>query len=137
MDSQFPPEQDTSNYFDADTVMINGFSFCNRHGKEVCERCPTDNRYCNNETVNDMLLEKLSEEELTTKWKGDERDPFDISHKWVRYNGKPACTAHRLVGCNDCFNWGEQLYRGIHGGRKPRVSRLANKKNREKKDILS
>jgi hypothetical protein len=35
--------------------------------------------------------------------------------------------AHKTVGCEECFNWGEQLYRGIHGGRKPRVSRVQRK----------
>ncbi|KAL0083988.1 hypothetical protein J3Q64DRAFT_1638495 [Phycomyces blakesleeanus] len=136
MDSQFEKEEDTTNQFDSDTVTINKFIFCTRHGKEVCDKCPTDNRNCNNETIGDVL-ERLTKEERETKWKGDDRDPFVISHKWVRYNGKPACTAHREVGCNECFNWGEQIYKGIHGGRKPRVSRLANKKNRENKDVLS
>ncbi|KAI7869171.1 hypothetical protein BDF14DRAFT_1723307 [Spinellus fusiger] len=137
MDSQFPLEEDTNNYVDSYTVTINGFIFCTRHGKEVCDKCPIDNRSCNNMMVEEMLHDKLTEDELSTKWMGDERDPFTVSHKWVRLSGgKPGCIEHKEIACNQCFDWGNQLYRSIHGGRKPRVSRLSNKKNKEHKDTL-
>ncbi|KAL9541093.1 hypothetical protein PS6_010460 [Mucor atramentarius] len=114
MDSQFPVEEDFDNVVDSYSVTINGFIFCTRHGLEVCDKCPTDNRSSNNMAVEDMLHERLTEEEYNTKWKGDEREPFSIA-------------PHKKVACDECFNWGEQLYRGIHGGRKPRVSRLSRK----------
>ncbi|KAI8377791.1 uncharacterized protein BYT42DRAFT_571715 [Radiomyces spectabilis] len=136
MDSQFEPEQDFDNYYDGDTVTINGFIFCGRHGQEVCDKCPTDNRNCNNSTVEQMLHEKLTEEEFETKWKGDDREPFNVTRQWTRLsNGKPGCMAHKEVACKECFNWGDKLYRSIHGGRKPRVSRL-HKKDKQNKDVL-
>ncbi|KAL7310059.1 hypothetical protein PS15m_010864 [Mucor circinelloides] len=128
MDSQFPVEEDFDNVVDSYSVTINGFIFCTRHGLEVCDKCPTDNRSSNNMAVEDMLHERLTEEEYNTKWKGDEREPFSIARKWTRVSkDKPGCIAHKKVACDECFNWGEQLYRGIHGGRKPRVSRLSRK----------
>ncbi|KAG1540440.1 hypothetical protein G6F50_007755 [Rhizopus delemar] len=67
----------------------------------------------------------------------DEREPFSVAHKWTRVaKGKPGCMAHKTVACDECFNWGEQLYRGIHGGRKPRVSRI-QRKSRDNTDKLS
>ncbi|KAI8982258.1 hypothetical protein BDF20DRAFT_912443 [Mycotypha africana] len=131
MDSQFAPEEDYNNVVDSYSVTINGFMFCTRHGLEVCDKCPTDNRAANNMVVEDSLKERFTEDEYNTKWKGDEREPITVAHKWVRVGkGKPGCMAHKEVACKECFDWGEQLYRGVHGGRKPRVSRLKNKKEK-------
>ncbi|KAI8086311.1 uncharacterized protein BX664DRAFT_335498 [Halteromyces radiatus] len=128
MDSQFAPQQDVDNMVDSDNVTINGFMFCARHGLELCNKCPTDNRGANNMIVEDGLHEKLSEEEYNTKWQGDDREPFSVAHQWTRVsNGKPACMEHKEVGCKECFDWGEKLYRGIHGHRKQRQSRLHKK----------
>ncbi|KAI8070175.1 hypothetical protein BDF21DRAFT_425142 [Thamnidium elegans] len=128
MDDQYEIVEDHDNVVDSYSVTLNGFIFCTRHGLEVCEKCPTDNRSANNMMVEDMLQERLSEEEYASKWKGEDRDPFVITHKWTRLSkGKPGCIAHKAVACEECFNWGEKLYRGIHGGRKPRVSRLQRK----------
>ncbi|KAF7725886.1 hypothetical protein EC973_009218 [Apophysomyces ossiformis] len=136
MDSQFAQEEDSNNCVDSYSVTINGFIFCTRHGLEVCEKCPTDNRPSNNIMVEDMLHERLTEEEYTNKWKGDDREPFSVAHQWTRVSsGKPGCMAHKEIGCKECFDWGEKLYRGIHGGRKPRVSRL-HRKDKAHKDTL-
>ncbi|CAO3597486.1 unnamed protein product [Absidia cylindrospora] len=124
MDSQFAKEEDMDNTVDSYSVTLNGFIFCTRHGLEVCDKCPTDNRGANNMIVEDSLHERLSEEEYSTKWKGDDRDPFTVTHQWTRVSGgKPGCIQHKAVGCKECFDWGEKLYHGIHGGRKPRQSR--------------
>ncbi|KAI8644984.1 hypothetical protein BD408DRAFT_412460 [Parasitella parasitica] len=128
MDSQFSEQEDFDNVVDSYSVTINGFIFCTRHGLEVCDKCPTDNRSSNNMSVEDMLREKLTDEEYSTKWKGDEREPFSVTRKWTRVSkDKPGCIAHKKAACKECFDWGEQLYRGIHGGRKPRVSRVSRK----------
>jgi hypothetical protein len=138
MDSQFQPEEDFNNVVDSYSVTINGFIFCTRHGLEVCDKCPTDNRSANNMLVEDVLHEKLTEEEYNTKWKGDDREPFSVARKWVRVSkGKPGCIAHKEVACKECFDWSEQLYRGIHGGRKPRVSRLQRKSKDHTEDRLT
>ncbi|KAI8876089.1 hypothetical protein K501DRAFT_262741 [Backusella circina FSU 941] len=135
MDSQFAPEEDFNNTVDSYNVTLNGFIFCTRHGLEVCDKCPTDNVSANNMMVEDMLHEKLTEDEYSSKWKGDDRAPFTVTHKWVRVSqGKPGCMSHKTVGCEECFNWGEQLYRGIHGGRKPRVSRVQRKSRKASTD---
>ncbi|KAI8343704.1 hypothetical protein BC941DRAFT_448452 [Chlamydoabsidia padenii] len=118
MDSQFAPEEDMDNMIDSYCVTINGFIFCTRHGLEVCDKCPTDNRGANNMIVEETLHEKLSEGEFSS-WPGDEREPFSVTHQWTRVSsGK---------GCKECFDWGEKLYREIHGGRKPRHSRPHHK----------
>jgi hypothetical protein len=141
MNSQFEEidkKEDENNSLDAFSVTLNGFMFCTRHGLEVCERCPTDNRSYNNGMVDEMLHERLTEEEYKTKWKGDDREPLSVSHKWVKVNKTdPGCVAHKTVACKECFNWGEQLYRGIHGGRKPRVSRLQRKGKDRNQDRLT
>ncbi|SAM06088.1 hypothetical protein [Absidia glauca] len=123
MDSQFAPEEDMDNTVDSYSVTINGFIFCTRHGLEVCDKCPTDNRGANNMIVEESLHEKLSEEEYSS-WPGDDRPPFTVTHQWARVSGgKPGCIKHKEVGCKECFDWEEKLYRGIHGGRKPRHTR--------------
>jgi hypothetical protein len=128
MDSQFEQADDFDNTVDSYSVTINGFIFCTRHGLEVCDKCPTDNVSANNMIVEEMLREKLSQEEYSTKWKGDERTPLSVTHKWVRVSpGKPGCMAHKEKACKECFDWGDQLFRSVHGGRKPRVSRLKKK----------
>ncbi|ORX55003.1 hypothetical protein DM01DRAFT_1335297 [Hesseltinella vesiculosa] len=123
MESQFEPEVDHDNEVDSDTVTINGFMFCVRHGLELCPSCPTDNRGSNNMMVEDHLHEMLPEEEFETKWKGDDREPFSVSHMWTRVSGKPGCLEHKQVGCKECFNWEQRLYNDIHGGKKPRQTR--------------
>ncbi|KAI8978437.1 hypothetical protein BDB01DRAFT_799866 [Pilobolus umbonatus] len=128
MNSQFAPETDTNNSYDSEYITINGFIFCARHGLEVCDKCPTDNRSCNNEIVEKVLHEKLTEEEYQTKWKGDDRAPLSVANKYAKKDGKPVCMDHKQLGCNDCFDWGEKLYRDIHGHRKARGTRQTRKK---------
>ncbi|KAI9312388.1 hypothetical protein BX666DRAFT_1987027 [Dichotomocladium elegans] len=126
MDSQFAEVDDTNNTLDAYTVTLNGFSFCTRHGLEVCEKCPTDNRGANNMMVEDVLHDKVDEEVLNTKWKGDDREPFSVAHMWTKLsNGKPGCIAHKEVGCQECFNWSDKLVNNIQGAK--RTARRARK----------
>lgn len=128
MDTQFSGEpDDQNNYVDSDMVTLNGFSFCTRHGLEVCGKCPTDNRGMNNMTVEDLLHEKISEDVLERKWKGDDREPFSVTHQWTRLSsGKPGCMTHKEVGCQECFNWGEKLLSEMQGGAK-RAARKARR----------
>ncbi|KAI9302944.1 hypothetical protein BJ944DRAFT_269147 [Cunninghamella echinulata] len=136
MDSQFAYEDDNNNVLDSDYVTLNGFMFCLRHGQEICDKCHHDNLSSNNSIIEDNLHERLTEEEFTKKWKGDEREQFNINHQWAKVNGKPGCLTHKKVGCNECFNWEEKLYHSIHGGRKPRQSRLHKKERHAKTDVL-
>ncbi|KAI8063504.1 hypothetical protein BC940DRAFT_307371 [Gongronella butleri] len=138
MDSQFAPQVDHNNEVDSDTVTINGFMFCARHGLELCDSCPTDNRSSNNAMVEDSLHERLSEQEFSSKWKGDEREPFSVSHQWARVggNGRPGCLEHKQVGCQECFNWEEKLYADIHGGKKAkRAARKAKRGSLQTSDM--
>ncbi|CAO3650274.1 unnamed protein product [Cunninghamella echinulata] len=129
MDSQFEKEEDYDNCFDTDNVTINGFSFCTRHGLELCPKCPTDNRSMNNSNVEEMLHEKLTEEEIEKKWKGDEREPFMVTNQWTRIgSGKPACIAHKEVACEECFDWGAKILSSIQG--KKKVRRASRKKEK-------
>lgn len=129
MDSQFAPEEDMDNTVDSYSVTINGFIFCTRHGLEVCDKCPTDNRGANNMIIEDSLHEKISEEEYSS-WAGDDRTPFSVTHQWVRvsagkvrtppplffsYSGlimffvQPGCIKHKEVvreGAVKCENSG-------------------------------
>lgn len=76
--------------------------------------------------VEDMLHEKVAEELMERKWKGDDRQPFAVTHQWTRLsNGKPGCIAHKEVGCQECFNWGEKLLMEIQGAK--RTSRRTRK----------
>ncbi|KAI8089934.1 uncharacterized protein BX664DRAFT_298014 [Halteromyces radiatus] len=126
MDTQFSQQEDNYNWVDSDTVTLNGFSFCARHGLELCHKCPTDNRMMNNTSIEDLLTEKVSEEELEKKWKGDDREPFTVTNQWVRVgSGKPGCIAHKEVACPECFNWGEKILSEIQG--KKKVKRAARK----------
>ncbi|KAI8147930.1 hypothetical protein BJV82DRAFT_593957 [Fennellomyces sp. T-0311] len=119
MDSQFSGEDDQNNVVDSYNVTLNGFCFCTRHGLEVCAKCPTDNRGSNNMMVEDMLHEKVAEDILQKKWKGDDREPFSVAHQWTRLsNGKPGCTAHKEVGCPECFNWGDKLVNEMQGAKR-------------------
>ncbi|KAL0088173.1 hypothetical protein J3Q64DRAFT_1724390 [Phycomyces blakesleeanus] len=128
-------EDDYDNAMDIYSVTLNGFSFCTRHGLELCYRCPTDNRACNNIMVMDMLHEQVSEDILEEKWEGDERSPFTVALQWTRLpSGKPGCVIHRTVGCKQCFNWEEKILNVVQGGRKPR--KIHNRKARERKDML-
>ncbi|CAO3643283.1 unnamed protein product [Cunninghamella blakesleeana] len=136
MNSQFAAEEDFNNVIDSDYVTLNGFMFCARHGLETCDRCHTDNLSSNNSILDDVLHERLTEEEYTNKWKGDEREPFNVSHQWTRVHGKPACSDHKEIGCKECFNWEEKLLRTVHGGRKPRQSRLHKKDRHQKADVI-
>jgi hypothetical protein len=66
-----------------------------------------------------MLHEKLTEEELETKWKGDDREPFSVTKNWTRGgSGKPCCITHKEVACEECFNWGGKILTEIQGGGK-------------------
>jgi hypothetical protein len=108
MDMNFPQEEDNNNYLDTDSVCLNGFCFCARHSLELCPKCPTDNRGINNMQVEDYLHEQCSEAEFEAKWKGDDRPPLNVSHRWTKLsNGKPACSDHKQIGCEECFNWGQ------------------------------
>jgi hypothetical protein len=121
MDTQFSGDsgEDTNNCVDSYSVTLNGFSFCTRHGREVCPKCPTDNRGSNNMMVEDMLHEEVSEELMSKKWKGDDREPFTVAHMWTRLpGGKPGCMAHKEVACEECFNWGQKLLKDIQGAKK-------------------
>ncbi|KAI8332819.1 hypothetical protein BC941DRAFT_435412 [Chlamydoabsidia padenii] len=131
MDSQFNSATDDKNYLDADNVTVNGFSFCTRHGLELCEKCPTDNRGMNNEMIEGLLHEKLTEEELEKKWKGDNRTPFSVTKNWTRASsGKPCCLSHKEVACPECFNWGEKILSEIQGKKKvKRATRKGKDKN--------
>ncbi|CDS05002.1 hypothetical protein LRAMOSA07532 [Lichtheimia ramosa] len=135
MDSQFAGEKkeiDQNNCVDADNVTLNGFSFCARHGLEVCTKCPTDNRGINNMSVEDMLHEKVDQAVLEKKWKGDDREPFSVAHQWTRLsNGKPGCMTHKEVACPECFNWNEKVLSGIQGAKKT-ARRARNKARAEK-----
>ncbi|KAF7723340.1 hypothetical protein EC973_002088 [Apophysomyces ossiformis] len=139
MDTQFAgstTEQDNNNYVDSDLVVLNGFGFCARHGLEYCEKCPTDNRMTNNMHVDDLLHEKLTEEELEAKWAGDDRAPFSVTGQWTRLsNGKPGCTAHKEVACPECFNWGDKILTDILGGK--RMRRTARKARKGSKSQTS
>ncbi|KAI9323092.1 hypothetical protein BX666DRAFT_6301 [Dichotomocladium elegans] len=127
MDSQFEVKDDQNNTVDSFNVTLNGFSFCTRHGLEVCTKCPTDNRGMNNMSIEDMLHEKVDEAILEQKWKGEDREPFSVTHMWTRLsNGKPGCQAHKEVGCNECFNWGDKLVNGMQGAK--RTARRARNK---------
>ncbi|CAO3690161.1 unnamed protein product [Umbelopsis vinacea] len=130
MDLNFPKEEDTNNYLDADSVCLNGFCFCARHSLELCTKCPTDNRGINNMQVEDYLHEQCSEVEFETKWKGDDRDPLNVSHRWTKLsNGKPACYDHKQIGCEECFNWSAGLLRDIKGEKKIRKASKKSKKD--------
>ncbi|KAG2219098.1 hypothetical protein INT45_005829 [Circinella minor] len=119
MDSQFSETVDHNNELDSDTVTLNGFCFCTRHGLEVCKKCPMDNVGMNNSTVEDVLHEKVAEEILQKKWKGDERSPLTVAHMWTKLSsGKPGCTAHKEVGCKECFNWGDKLVNEMQGAKR-------------------
>ncbi|KAG2186357.1 hypothetical protein INT43_002795 [Umbelopsis isabellina] len=130
MDLIAPPEEDTNNYLDGDNVCLNGFCFCARHSLELCPKCPTDNRGINNMQVEDYLSEQCSETEMSSKWKGDDRSPLNVAHKWTKLsNGKPACAEHKQIGCEECFNWGEGLLREIKGEKKIRKAAKKSKKD--------
>ncbi|ORX46823.1 hypothetical protein DM01DRAFT_1310920 [Hesseltinella vesiculosa] len=122
MDSQFTNSQsqvDNDNYVDSDMVTLNGFSFCARHGLELCGKCPTDNRMINNMQVEDMLNDTLTEEELESKWQGDDRPPFEVTGQWTKVgSGKPGCIMHKTVACEECFNWGDKILSDIRGKKK-------------------
>ncbi|CAO3588045.1 unnamed protein product [Absidia cylindrospora] len=126
MDTQFNHEDDIRNSVDADYVTLNGFSFCTRHGLEICEKCPIDSISDNNNTIEELLTEKLSEEELEKKWKGDSRSPFTVTKQWTRVgSGKPGCMEHKQVACTECFNWGDKILSEIQG--KKKTKRAARK----------
>ena len=73
----------------------------------------------NNSTVEDVLHEKVAEEILQKKWKGDERPPLTVAHMWTKLSGgKPGCTAHKEVGCQECFNWGDKLVNEMQGAKR-------------------
>lgn len=79
--------------------------------------------------IEEMLHEKLTEEELAKKWKGEEREPFAVTNQWTRIgSGKPACNAHKEVACPECFNWGEKILTSIQG--KKKVRRASRKKEK-------
>ncbi|KAI8067779.1 hypothetical protein BC940DRAFT_300455 [Gongronella butleri] len=133
MNTQFEgiqKDQDNDNYVDSDMVTLNGFSFCARHGLELCGKCPTDNRMINNMNIEGLLEEKLTAEEREAKWKGDDREPFVVTGLWTKVgSGKPGCLAHKEVACNECFNWGDKILSDIQGGKK----RAARRARKEKK----
>ncbi|KAG0172566.1 hypothetical protein DFQ30_010180 [Apophysomyces sp. BC1015] len=83
----------------------------------------------NNMHVENMLHEKLTEEELQAKWKGDDREPFMITNQWTRLsNGKPGCNTHKAVACKECFDWGDKILTDIVGGKRMRkTARKARK----------
>lgn len=82
-----------------------------------------------------MLHEKLTEEELETKWKGDDRTPFSVTKNWTRAgSGKPCCITHKEVACEECFNWGGKILTEIQGGGKK--ARKSTRRSRDKSTRL-
>lgn len=107
-------EEDQDNNADSETVTINGFMFCAPHGLEYCHRCFSDYRGTNNVSIEDILDEKLTEEELDFKWEGEDREPISIAYQWTLVaKGTPGCIEHEKIACQQCFNWGEQVTRPI------------------------
>jgi hypothetical protein len=107
-------EEDTQNNFDPESIVLNGFMFFTDHGLEHSYRCTVGYRMGNNVSVEDYLEENLTEEDLEDNFDSDDRELFNVDGLWILLpNNTPACAEHERVGCQRCFNWGEQIVRNI------------------------
>ncbi|KAF8347225.1 hypothetical protein F5887DRAFT_882262 [Amanita rubescens] len=86
-------------------IIVNSFTFCERHGDEYCQSCGVDHRLANNAQVADDLsnLEDVFEIGL------EERQPINVYARGATAipdtQGSFECILHGAVNCSMCFNW--------------------------------
>ncbi|PFH47989.1 hypothetical protein AMATHDRAFT_66382 [Amanita thiersii Skay4041] len=87
------------------SILVNKFTFCTKHGDELCNLCSVDHRLTNNVQIEDELnnLEDVFEFGL------EERQPINVyAHGAVAAISTEEsyeCEDHREIDCSQCFNW--------------------------------
>ncbi|KXN86953.1 hypothetical protein AN958_09450 [Leucoagaricus sp. SymC.cos] len=86
-------------------ITVNRFTFCAKHGDELCQACCCDHRMSNNVKIEDEL--KDVEEFLETEV--EERQPLNAyglgAVAALHTEESFQCEKHKTVDCSTCFDW--------------------------------